>query len=552
MPILVPENPAFINDAEKQVWVALERSLPVECWLLHGVRITNHLGDREGDVIVMWPGKGIAFIEIKGGYITPKTNGKFLQGSGTNKHEVDPIDQAHQAMYQIRNWVQEHTSLKHWFPMVAMAAFPQSILETSYEHPRAARNQFIDKDDLLHASDRVRKSIESMSGHAIAPDHDDLTRVAQALEANILDVTNPMALAQLIDSRTEQVDQLVRENAKLLDFVVEMNRFDVRGAAGTGKTALALEQAKRLKKQGKRVVFLCYSRALAAFIRHEVESWDKSDRIDVVRTFHSLATEWGVKLPENPDNEYFDSTASTEFAKLASAANIDNKFDAVIVDEAQDFGDTWWTAAQALLKDPINGGIFVFGDTGQGIFGRSGTSNLGFAPLRLHINLRNTKPIADAANFLTSTPVASIGLPGPEIRFVQIPEEADDKEIIHAADDMVEYLRDAYGPEHIALLTTKSRHPVHKEHADRDKEGYLKTIWSNEEIFYGTVSGFKGLERNCVILTINGFHDGVNPRELLYVGMTRARDYLVIVAKRSEVENILDEKLLEIIDSNIH
>jgi len=92
---------------------------------------------------------------------------------------------------------------------------------------------------------------------------------------------------------------------------------------------------------------------------------------------------------------------------------------------------------------------------------------------------------------------------------------------------------------------------VHKEHADRDKEGYLKTIWSNEEIFYGTVSGFKGLERNCVILTINGFHDEVNPRELLYVGMTRARDFLVIVAKRSDIENFLDEKLLEIIENII-
>jgi len=332
----------------------------------------------------------------------------------------------------------------------------------------------------------------------------------------------------------------VRENAKLLDFVVEMNRFDVRGAAGTGKTALALEQAKRLKKQGKRVVFLCYSRALAAFIRHEIESWDKSQRIDVVRTFHSLATEWGVKLPEAPDNEYFDSTASTEFAKLASAANIDNKFDAVIVDEAQDFGDTWWTAAQALLKDPINGGIFVFGDTGQGIFGRTGTKDLGFAPLRLHTNLRNAQPIADASNLLTNTPADSIGLPGPEIRFIQIPEDADDKEIIYAADDMVEYLRDVYGPEHIALLTTKSRHPMHSEHADRDMDSYLKTIWGNEEIFYGTVSGFKGLERNCVILAINGFHDEVNPRELLYVGVTRAKDYLVIVAKRSDIENVTD------------
>ena len=92
MPILVLENPSFAKDAEKEVWLALNRTLPDDCWLLHGVRITNELGDREGDVIVMWPRKGIAFIEVKGGYITPQPNGKFLQGSGAKKHEIDPID----------------------------------------------------------------------------------------------------------------------------------------------------------------------------------------------------------------------------------------------------------------------------------------------------------------------------------------------------------------------------------------------------------------------------------------------------------------------------
>jgi hypothetical protein len=543
MPILVPENPSFTNDAEKDVWLTLNRTLPDECWLLHGVRITNELGDREGDVIVMWPQKGIAFIEVKGGYVTPKTNGKFLQGSGANKHEIDPIGQAHAAMHQIKDWVLSHTSLKYWYTNVAMAAFPNSVLERSYESTRAKRTQFIDRDDLINAADFVKKSLDSHSGHAIAPAQEDLDRIAQALEANILDVTDPASLALLIDSRTERVNELVKENLKLLDFVEEINRFDVRGAAGTGKTSLAIEQAKRLKTKGQRVLFLCYSRGLAANIRHEVESWDKSQRIDVVRTFHSLAIEWGVKVPTPVNEEFWENQAALEFARLASNAPAEEKFDAVIVDEAQDFGDSWWTAAEALLTDPSVGGIYTFGDTGQGIFGRDGTKSLGFAPLRLKTNLRNSKPISDASNLFTNTPAESLGLPGPKISFIEMPVGTTKKDLIYAADDMVERLRDEFGPQHIALLTTKSRHPMHKDQVKRDSDAYWKTIWDKQEIFYGTVSGFKGLERNCVILAINGFHEGVDPKELLYVGMTRARDYLVIVAKRNELLAALGEDL---------
>jgi hypothetical protein len=551
MPILVPENPSFANDAEKQLWLALNKTLPDSCWLLHGVRITDMSGDREGDLIVMWPEKGIAFIEIKGGYITPKSNGKFIQGSGANKHEIDPIGQAHGAMYQIRNWVLSHTSLRYWYPMVAMAAFPNSVLERSYESTRAKRSQFIDRDDLINAADLVRRSIESHSGHAIAPVAEDLDRIAQALEANILDVTDPVSLALLIDSRTELVNELAKENLKLLDFVSEICRFDVRGAAGTGKTALALEHAKRLKREGKRVVFLCYSRALSAQIRHQVESWDKSERIDVVKTFHALARDWGVVVPSGVTDEFWESTATLELIQKASQAPESEKFDAVIVDEAQDFGENWWVAATELLKDRANGGLYAFGDLGQGIFNRSGAADLGFVPLRLHKNLRNAEPIADAANYLTDTPAPAIGLAGPEIRFVQIPEDAEEIDIIYAADDTVEYLRDDYGPQHVALLTTKSRHPVHRELADRDPDGYLKTLWKTDDIFYGTVSGFKGLERNCVILTVNGFHDEVDPKRLLYVGMTRARDFLVVVAKRSQLASVLDPELMNTLDSQV-
>ena len=235
----------------------------------------------------------------------------------------------------------------------------------------------------------------------------------------------------------------------------------------------------------------------------------------------------------------------------ASLSPHSEKFDAVIVDEAQDFGENWWVAATELLKDKTDGGLYAFGDLGQGIFNRSGTTELGFVPLRLHKNLRNAEPIADAANYLTDTPAPAAGLAGPEIRFVQVPEDADENEIIYAADDVVEYLRDDYGPQHVALLTTKSRHPVHRELAGRDPDAYLKTLWKTDDIFYGTVSGFKGLERNCVILTVNGFHDEVDPKRLLYVGMTRARDFLVVVAKKSELAAVLDPELMTTLNNEV-
>jgi superfamily I DNA/RNA helicase len=102
---------------------------------------------------------------------------------------------------------------------------------------------------------------------------------------------------------------------------------------------------------------------------------------------------------------------------------------------------------------------------------------------------------------------------------------------IDAADDYVEKLtdRELWKPGEIALLTTKSRHPVHIEMANKDRIGYWKSLWDSEDVFYGTVGGFKGLERPVIILAIDGFHNAEDINDFLYVGMTRARDKLVVI-----------------------
>jgi hypothetical protein len=89
-------------------------------------------------------------------------------------------------------------------------------------------------------------------------------------------------------------------------------------------------------------------------------------------------------------------------------------------------------------------------------------------------------------------------------------------------------LDEGWRPEDLALLTTGSRHP---EQAERQKDGhsaYWDTFWDTDQVFYGHVLGFKGLERRCVVLVVNDSGKFERSRERLYVGLSRARDQLVV------------------------
>jgi superfamily I DNA/RNA helicase len=66
--------------------------------------------------------------------------------------------------------------------------------------------------------------------------------------------------------------------------------------------------------------------------------------------------------------------------------------------------------------------------------------------------------------------------------------------------------------------------------AERDRNAHWDSLWSNEDVFYCTVGGFKGLERPVVVLAIDGFHKDTEKDDVLYVGISRARDKLVVVA----------------------
>ena len=59
-------------------------------------------------------------------------------------------------------------------------------------------------------------------------------------------------------------------------------------------------------------------------------------------------------------------------------------------------------------------------------------------------------------------------------------------------------------------------------------DAYWDEFFRADDVFYGHVLGFKGLERQVVVLAVNGFKDPGRAREMLYVGLSRARTQLVV------------------------
>ena len=289
------------------------------------------------------------------------------------------------------------------------------------------------------------------------------------------------------------------------------------------------------------MALVCYSHGLASYLRRHVATLPRRQRPAYVGEYHELGKLWGAPSgpPESdrtPAAAQFWETALPEtMTRLARDLPHGHRFDALVVDEAQDFADTWWPSLVASLRDEEDGGVFAFTDEAQQVFSRYGRPSLQLVPLVLDHNLRNTEPIANVFNPLTSMRMRLLGGEGPAVRFV----ECIGDEVLDRADDEVDALLGAGWPERdVALLTTGSRHPEQIARQEGGHAAYWDSFWDDEQVFYGHVLGFKGLERRAVVLALNEREPRDRSRERLYVGLSRARDQLVVCGDPDFIERV--------------
>src|SRR5680860_937827 len=155
--------------------------------------------------------------------------------------------------------------------------------------------------------------------------------------------------------------------------------------------------------------------------------------------------------------------------------------------------------------------------------------------LVLDQNLRNTRQIANSFSTLASMRMRLGAVDGPAVRFL----ECSGQDALDTADDEVDVLLDnGWRVGDVALLATGSRHPEQRARQDGGQDKYWDTFWDLDQIFYGHVLGFKGLERPAVVLALNENEPGERSKERLYVGLSRARDQLVVCGDPAFVEEV--------------
>lgn len=343
----------------------------------------------------------------------------------------------------------------------------------------------------------------------------------------------------------------------------------LNGVAGSGKTILLVHRANMLAKEApeKRILVVCYNRTLSAFLKAQLNQYPSI----TVKTFHS----WGMSSPlsipfDREKEEEFVMNLKEKLGRLDDEA----KYDAVFVDEAQDFEPTWLECLVAALKDPDDGDLIVVADGNQGIYKPKSfkwkdvkIKAVGrVIPLRT--NYRNTKEIlefasrfAEAGDLDTGEEIVALAPEaalrnGPPPLVIPVPDRT--REIRRAVQLVNGLLKGQWesdlgitplAPDEIAILYPYSGNSEKQYIIDLRKELRSKTkqkvVWLNENrtsrdrvgepgIKIVTIHSAKGLQFRAVILIfadllpVRWEMDEGSDRRLMYVALTRAEDYLAV------------------------
>jgi hypothetical protein len=528
-----PKHPIFLDDSERVAWDALRAGLREGDVLLHGVRFTDpEDGEVEIDLLVLMPDVGAVVVEVKGGHVS-FSGGSFRQTGATGAHLIDPIGQARKGVYALKRFLERQPTWSRGSLRAGWLVCLPYVEVHADMGPQGRRDLLVGRADLPSIAARAYDLLCSPAIHAPWPAPG---WVDAALEYLMGALDSPAELASRTAARLSHVDELTAQQSTLLGFVSAHPRFCVTGPAGTGKTWLAMEQARRWALDGERVCLVSYGRGVAETMSKAMSDLPHKARPAFTGTFHQLGSDWGVHATDSDGPVFWEQTAPLLMRDAATSLPASSRFSAFVVDEAQDFADSWWPALLESASTP-DVKLAVFRDDEQAVFHeRRGVPDLELAPFHLTENLRNANEIASAFRPLVTAGFSSRSGSGYDVVFVDCPAGSD---VIAAADAEVERLLDrGWLPEHLALLTTRHRHPVQVEMAD-DKTAYWDSLWDKDMVFYSTVAGFKGLERPAVVLAVDGFHEGVDPRSILYAGMSRARDLLVIVGDQAALAPIL-------------
>ena len=502
-----------LAQSEQRVCASFVKGLDDSWFVVPNVPITTGGQDAEIDIVLASPTHGVVCVEVKGGVVGLR-GGKWFQYDREFRSPVDQVMRAKHALKVRCRTVgvdAEALKLRHVVALPDVGEVPPGGLGAD-----APREIVFAKADLAFPTQALERLLAQRTPVAAAT----LERFLLLLRPDIeLDGSEGRVL-EWARTRLDDETRVHLTNVVGLD---ANQRVLVTGGAGTGKTMLVLEWAKRAADRGERTLVVCFNKPIANLLQQELET-----RSVMVSTFHDAALQLlephGFRIGEKPTPEYWRDALTDALAFHAAA--IGTPFDTVIVDEAQDFHAHWLAALERLLDPSGRPRFLLAADPAQSVYVTPWTPPADMVTMPLVYNLRNCGSVAKVVQRLGGpVPLPSAPLGDAVVHL----HAGGHKEIRKRVRDAVRRFTDEFHVpfSQIAVLTTRT--DVRDELFRTPPDGCRMVAWEDRDedaVLCETVHRAKGLERMAVVLVdMSGEPNPV----LLYVGASRAVSALRLV-----------------------
>lgn len=510
--------------SERIVFDAIKKNLSDEWYVFHSFDyVTRDLNkkrwDGEIDFLLYHPQKGLLVIEVKGGAISYR-NGQWYQEDRT----IDPVEQAKRNKYAVMKLLQE--SLHRDIPLkfAHCVCFPSCGVQEVW--PAEAKEIVLTGTGLPYIEQFASKVLDETQ----IPSNMFGTIPAE----DVLRVLSPVfeygkKLSERISIEEKQFFLFTEQQCAILDALENFPRLQVKGCAGSGKTIMAVKKAERLAAQGAKVLLLCFNQLLAEHLQREV----KGKPIKAA-AFFEFCIEL-LKIPEEQVGKYRTNPRlySEVLPNLLKEYLRKTCFcyDAVVVDEGQDFTPEAWEVISMLVSE--NGSFYIFYDPDQNIFTKElKLPDFGIPPVQLTKNCRNTKKIFEALKPYQST-AAVIMETAPEGADVHILHGDCRKLLEQELERLV--MEEQIPLQDIVVLGGHSME--HTSIGDKPDVGRFHIVKraakiGEMEIAYFTYMKYKGCESKVVILLdVDDEDERWSNKNGVYTAMSRAVHQLIMLRK---------------------
>lgn len=561
------------SPAERRLFRHLEQSKLDDTYVcLHSLNLPEHQYKVCGelDFVIVCP-RGIYVLEVKGGAVSCREGiWYYTDRSGTrHKRSEGPFQQASSGMFSLREKLLHRLNSR----IVDELVFGYGVIFPDCDFDQ--RGVEWDQQTILDAKrleqrgvDEYIRSLESYwhakMGHKPVR-VDDSTRMRSIVGELRPDFEMAYSLQMQASDIDLRLTKLTEEQYSRLDIVEHSPRLLVEGGAGTGKTFLAVEIARRHAAAGRKTLLICFSPLLANFIQKL-----NKEKGTAIFSVHGLMLDVIKKYGHLPEDYYpgrdltdpwFVDVLVPAFETAARNINEEEKYQVLIIDEGQDVLNLdYMMALDNVLAGGLEKGIWrIFFDPHQqgALLGSVDKDVIDwlkqYGPVtpRLQVNCRNTDPIVLKTKLITGTDISGCSTgKGPEVTI----EWYEDK--LHCAHLIEEYLKSLIrqgiaDPEitilspqplvesSVSLLSPKRKRQI------RQLNGRIADTFPFSQITYSQIADFKGLEnRYVLVVDLDDLYSSDRARAMMYVAMTRARVKLWM-AIHHQNKSVYEQEYLE-------